>query len=88
MRKSRVNEPGERTLTGTSRRVSRRKGMSLENARAADCGGGLSRLAKPPTRGSPAVGDAKSIPREHVLHPFQLRRRHSVGATEGSGRCG
>lgn len=37
----------------TSHRVLRRRGMSLENARAADCGGGLSRLAKPPAHGSP-----------------------------------
>lgn len=58
--------------------------MSLENARAADCGGGLSRLAKPPAHGNPAVGDAKSIPREHMLHPFQLRRRHGV---EGDGEA-
>lgn len=74
-----------RSLTRTTPyRVLRRRGMSLENARAADCGGGLSRLAKSPAHGNPAVGGAKSIPREHVLHPFQLRRRHG-GSNEEAG---
>lgn len=31
---------------------------------------------------NPSVGGAKSIPREHVLHPFQLRRRRGVEATK------
>lgn len=73
-----TGDPNESTTTPRRRVAYEERRMSLRNARAADCGGGLSRFTE---QLRPEL--QKAFPREHVLHPFQLTRRHGEEGRSG-----